>query len=230
MLAIVLTAYALRKFDLTRRQAEAEVVGLNKGLEKLLEERIDQVAQLSAALSANKSLKQDSLHDGLTNIPNRRFLDTYLTRQIAVARRHQRSLAFVLCDVDSFKSYNDHYGHQAGDECLKQIATAIRACCNRPADMASRYGGEEFALVLPDTDLAGATRIAEAARQAVAELRISHVQSTTGPYVSISGGIAILLWEINMTAEELIAAADRSLYRAKDEGRNRMISVHAEAA
>ena len=227
---IMLVGYALRRFDLTRRRAEAKVAGLNMGLEKLLEERIEQVAQLSTALSANKSLEQDSLHDGLTNIPNRRFLDSYLARQIAIARRHKRALAFVLCDVDSFKSYNDHYGHQAGDECLKQIATAIHSCCKRPADMAARYGGEEFALILPDTDTAGATRIAEAARDAVVRLKIPHANSTTGPCVSISGGIAILLWEIDMTAEELIAAADKSLYRAKHEGRNRMISVQAEAA
>jgi len=230
VIAIVLTAYALRRFELTRRRAETEVRYLNVGLEKLLEERIQQVAQLSAAITANKSLEKDCLHDGLTNIPNRRFLDAFLARQIGISRRYKRSLAFVLCDIDAFKNYNDHYGHQAGDECLKQVATAMRACCNRPADMAARYGGEEFALVLPDTDLTGATRIAEAAREAVDRLRIPHASSSAGPNVSISGGVAVLLYETNMTAEELIEAADKSLYRAKHEGRNRIVSVRAEAA
>lgn len=226
-IAIIFTAHALRRFDVTRKRAEGEVFELNVGLEKLLEERIKQIAQLSAALAANKSLEQDSLHDGLTSIPNRRFLDAYLVRQIAIARRHRRSLAFVLCDIDSFKKYNDHYGHRAGDECLKKVATAIRSCANRPADMAARYGGEEFALVLPDTDLAGAAEIAERARAAVAALDIPHAKSRAEPYVSISGGVSVMQWTIDMTEEELITAADQSLYQAKHEGRNRIIAKEA---
>jgi len=187
------------------------------------------LAQLSAELSvANDALKQLSLHDGLTGLPNRRFFDTYLAAQIGAARRYQRRLALVLCDIDSFKPYNDHYGHQAGDECLKEVAAALRSCCRRPGDMAARYGGEEFALILPDTDLNGAARIAEAARDAVAELRIPHAHSLVAPYVSISGGVAILL--ATSDAEQLITAADQTLFLAKKSGRNRMVSVPAEAA
>jgi len=187
------------------------------------------LAQLSAQLGvANKSLELLSLQDGLTNLANRRFFDTYLAGQIAVAHRHKRTLALILCDVDSFKAYNDHYGHQAGDECLKRIAAALQSCCRRPADMTARYGGEEFALILPDTDLIGAAQIAEAARAAVAELRISHEYSPAGPYVSISGGIALLLRNITLTAHQLITAADQNLYEAKHHGRNRIISVQAE--
>ena len=189
------------------------------------------LGQLSARLgAANKSLEQLSLQDGLTNLANRRFFDTYLAGQIAVAYRHKRALSLILCDVDSFKSYNDNYGHQAGDECLKQVAAALRSCCRRPADITARYGGEEFAMILPDTDLVGAGRIAEAARHAVAELKIPHEHSSTGPYVSISGGVAVFLQNIDTTPQELITAADQALYEAKHLGRNRMVSARAETS
>jgi diguanylate cyclase (GGDEF)-like protein len=187
------------------------------------------LAQLSVKLrTANESLEQLSLHDGLTNLANRRFFDAYLAAQIAVARRHKRTVSLIMWDVDSFKAYNDHYGHQAGDECLKHVAAALRSCCRRPSDMTARYGGEEFAMVLPDTDLIGAAQIAEAARVAVARLKIPHAHSVAGPYVSISGGEAALLRKIDITAQQLIAAADQTLYQAKHSGRNRMVSVQAE--
>jgi diguanylate cyclase (GGDEF)-like protein len=169
-----------------------------------------------------------SLHDGLTGLANRRFFDTYLATQIATARRYKRAMALVLCDIDAFKAYNDHYGHQAGDECLQKVAAALRSCCRRPADMAARYGGEEFAIILPDTELIGAAGIAEAARDAVARLRIPHAHSPTAPFVSISGGVAVLLR--NSDAKQLITAADRTLFLAKHSGRNRMVSAPAEAA
>jgi len=225
VLAVVLTAYTLRKVDLTRRQAQSEVLDLNVSIEEMLRQRTQQVAELSAVLAENQSLAELSMQDGLTHIANRRFFDTYLAGQIAIARRNNRSLALVLCDVDQFKSYNDHYGHQAGDACLVQIAAALQACCHRAADMAARYGGEEFALVLPDTDLAGAEWIAETARDTVSHLGIEHAKSSAGPRVSISGGIAV--WKMDMTADALIAIADESLYRAKREGRDRMISARA---
>jgi diguanylate cyclase (GGDEF)-like protein len=180
--------------------------------------------------AANRSLEQLSLQDALTELANRRFFDRYLGDQIAVARRQKRTLALVLCDIDAFKAYNDHYGHQAGDECLKRVAAAIGACCRRPADMAARYGGEEFAMILPDTELAGAAAIAEAARDAVAQLRIPHARSPVAPFVSISGGISVLLRKIENTAQQLISAADATLYQAKNEGRNRMVAVQAEPA
>ena len=172
--------------------------------------------------------KNLSLHDGLTGLANRRFFDKYLADQIAIARRHQRTLALVLCDVDSFKAYNDHYGHQAGDGCLKQIAAALLSCCRRPADMAARYGGEEFALILPDTESTGAARIAEAAWHALAQAKIPHEHSPASPFVSISGGVAILPRKTDITAEQLIAAADQALYQAKELGRNRMVCAQGE--
>jgi diguanylate cyclase (GGDEF)-like protein len=182
-------------------------------------------ADLQRLGAANESLEHLSLHDGLTNLANRRFFDKYLADQMAIARRYQRPLALVLCDVDSFKAYNDHYGHQAGDECLKQIAAALRICCRRPADMAARYGGDEFAMILPDTGLISAAKIGEAARDAVARLGIPHQHSPVAAHASISGGVAVLFGKVDLTAQQLTAAADQALYQAKHLGRNRMVSA-----
>ena len=190
-----------------------------------------QLVGMSVRLRAtNESLERLSLLDGLTNLANRRLFDAYFEAQIAIASRYKRMLVLVLCDVDSFKAYNDHYGHLAGDECLKRVAEALRSCCRRPADLAARYGGEEFAMILPETDLIGGVLIAEAAREAVARLRIAHGHSMAGPFVSISGGVAALSWEATVTAQQLIAAADQLLFQAKRLGRNRMASVHVRAA
>lgn len=171
-----------------------------------------------------------SRHDSLTDLANRRLLDDYLARQAAIARRQQRPLALLMCDVDAFKAYNDHYGHQAGDECLRQIADALKSCCRRPADLVARYGGEEFAVILPDTDIAGATLIAEAIRRTVAQLKIPHAKSPVGNYVTISGGVAVLLCNTDLTNQQLIMAADEGLYQAKRLGRNRMTSLQVKVA
>ncbi len=179
---------------------------------------------------AHKELEQLSQHDGLTGVANRRYFDQYLESQIGVARRHNRTLSLVMCDVDAFKAYNDHYGHQAGDQVLKQVAAAIQSSSKRTADIVARYGGEEFAIILPETGIKGAMRVAETARQAVAQLKIPHAYSPAGPHVSISGGVAATVWKGEDTAQQLITAADRMLYEAKRLGRNRVISAPAAAA
>lgn len=184
------------------------------------------LALLSVQLNAaNESLERLTLQDGLTNLANRRSYDRHLAEQVAVARRHGRPLALILFDVDYFKAYNDQHGHQAGDDCLKRIATVLQSCCQRPADLAARYGGEEFALILPDTDLVGAAQVAEAARNAIAGLSISHAHSPATPFISVSGGIAALHRNADMTAQQLTAAADQALYQAKHRGRNQMVST-----
>ncbi|HVC10885.1 MAG TPA: GGDEF domain-containing protein [Burkholderiales bacterium] len=217
--------YAARVYDVLAASTLLIVLLIENG------KHYARLAQLSAELrAANVALEQLSMHDGLTGLANRRCFDKYIASQIAVARRYERPLALVMCDVDAFKAYNDHYGHQAGDECLKQVAAALRSRCRRPADMAARYGGEEFVLVLPDTDLGGAAQIAEAARDAIWQLRIVHAHSPAAPYLSISGGVAVLLRNVDMTAQQLIADADRSLYQAKQLGRNRMVCAQAEPA
>jgi len=179
------------------------------------------LVRLTAELGvANDKLTLLSLQDTLTGLANRRRFDNYLAEQLAVAIRHQRPLALLLIDVDHFKAYNDHYGHHAGDECLKRVATALGACCQRPADLAARYGGEEFALILPDTDLVGAGQLADAVLARVAKLAIAHARSDTGPRLSVSIGAAELAAMSEPSAARLIMAADAALYRAKGLGRN----------
>jgi len=225
VIAVAWTAVTLHRVDHTRKLAEAEVLSLNARLELRVQERTHELSQVSSQLRlVNGALELLSQQDGLTGLANRRFFDSYLGDQIAVAHRYGRSLALVLFDVDLFKAYNDHYGHQAGDECLKRVAAALRSCCRRTADMAARYGGEEFALILPETGLSEALQIAEAARNAVVQMQIAHAKSSTAPYVSISGGIAALLYNGNRSAEQLVMAADQCLYRAKRLGRNRNVA------
>jgi len=227
VIAVAWTATTLHKVDLMRKLIETENLSLNAGLELRVQERTQELAQVSSQLRlVNDTLELLSNQDGLTGLANRRFFDAHLGAQIAIARRYGRSLALVLCDVDSFKAYNDHYGHLAGDECLKRIAGALRSCCRRPADMVARYGGEEFALILPETELGNATQIAQAAVEAVVQLGIAHENSPAAPHVSISGGVAVLLH--NNSAAQLITAADRCLYQAKRSGRNRVVAAQAE--
>jgi diguanylate cyclase (GGDEF)-like protein len=229
LIAVATTAITLHKVDLNRKRAEAEILSLNVGLELRVRERTQELAQVSAQLqTVNGALELLSQQDGLTGVANRRFFDTYLADQINIARRYGRTLALVLYDVDAFKAYNDHYGHHAGDECLKRVAATLRLCCRRTADRAARFGGEEFAMVLPDTGLDDAVRIAEAARQAVAQLNIVHENSATAAYVTLSGGVAVLLDSgggIGAGVQQLIMDADQSLYEAKRLGRNRIVSV-----
>jgi diguanylate cyclase (GGDEF)-like protein len=227
VIAVAWTATTLHKVDLVRKLIETENLSLNSGLESRVRERTHELSQVSSQLRlVNGTLELLSNQDGLTGLANRRRFDAHLGEQISIARRSGRSLALVLCDVDYFKAYNDHYGHLAGDECLKLIAAALRSCCRRPADMVARYGGEEFALILPETELGDATQIAHTAINAVVQLQIPHEKSPTATYVSISGGIAVLLH--NNSAALMITEADRCLYRAKHLGRNRVVAAEAE--
>jgi diguanylate cyclase (GGDEF)-like protein len=229
--AVVSTATALHGTDLVRKEAMARIRDLNARHERQIDERTEQLAKsLEELAEANKMLERLSQYDGLTGVANRRYFDKYLDTQISIARRHNRTISLVLCDVDSFKAYNDHYGHQAGDQILKQVAEAIQASSKRTADIVARYGGEEFAIILPETALKGAMRVAEAARLAVTQLKIPHAHSPAGPHVSISGGVATTLWQGEDTAQKLIKAADQRLYEAKRQGRNRMIAAQPVAA
>jgi diguanylate cyclase (GGDEF)-like protein len=185
--------------------------------------------QLSAELlEANKKLERLSAQDGLTELANRRHFDVHLASELARARRSKQTLALVLCDVDYFKQYNDHYGHQAGDECLKRIAGTMQSCCRRPADLVARYGGEEFALILPETELDGAVYVTDAVRKVIAQMNIAHGYSGTASHVTISAGVACQLPGMTITPEQLIMAADEALYQAKQLGRNRVVSVQGK--
>jgi len=166
-------------------------------------------------------LRQIALMDGLTAIANRRRFDEVFEAEWRRAARKQVSVSLLLCDVDHFKNYNDHYGHQAGDDCLRQVAQAIAGEMNRPGDLAARYGGEEFVCILPDTDSEGALQVAERIRSALAALALPHAFSSAGPVVSLSLGVATAVPTHDLTGQDLIAFADECLYRAKKSGRDR---------
>lgn len=178
--------------------------------------------ETSAALTAaNGRLARLAQFDELTRLPNRRFFDQQLTRALRQARRQQSPLAVVMVDVDEFKKYNDRYGHVEGDECLRRVAAALRASVKRPQDFVARYGGEEMVLLLPQTDLLGATLVAEAARVAVASMDIPHAAAVAGR-VTISLGVAASVPGPQDTEQTLLKAADAALYDAKAKGRNQV--------
>jgi len=178
-------------------------------------------------LELTEQLRKLSVVDGLTGIANRRNFDEELARIWRRAQREAAPVSLVLIDIDHFKKYNDHYGHLAGDDCLRRVAQALQHAVKRPFDLVARYGGEEFAVVLPDTGVVGAKRLAEKMRKAVERLDIAHAASTVSRRVTISSGLAAMAPEAAARPEILIAAADACLYEAKLAGRNRVaIATH----
>jgi two-component system chemotaxis family response regulator WspR len=170
---------------------------------------------------ANEELQKLAALDGLTGIANRRRFDETIRAEWQRALRNKKPLSLLLCDVDKFKVYNDALGHQAGDHCLKKVAAALTACLKRPADLASRYGGEEFALLLPDTGIDGAAQLAEACRAHVERMALEH-PGEDSQVVTLSAGVASIVPTNHNKFEDLIASADKALYAAKDAGRNRV--------
>lgn len=166
--------------------------------------------------------------DGLTGVANRRRFDEVLRNECQRALRTHSPLALLMIDIDHFKAYNDHYGHQQGDSCLQQVATSLAAGCHRAQDLVARYGGEEFACILPDCDMDDAKTKAEALREGIARLQLPHAASPLAPQVSISIGVALcrLAGEngAGLDAKRLIAVADQALYAAKAAGRNRVMA------
>jgi diguanylate cyclase (GGDEF)-like protein len=161
--------------------------------------------------------------DGLTNIFNRRKFNEVIDIEWNRTTREGNALSLILIDVDHFKSYNDHYGHAAGDTCLRRVAGALKMGVRRAADFLARYGGEEFSVILPGTDLAGAAHVAESLRRTIETLRIPHAFSQVAPYVTVSLGVATIKpRKDHLSPVVLIKEADRMLYRAKEEGRNRV--------
>lgn len=174
----------------------------------------------------NSMLERISNFDGLTAIPNRRSFEHFYELEWRRAFREGKWISLIMIDVDFFKSYNDSLGHLAGDQCLKQIATALQVL-NRPGDMVARYGGEEFVAVLSSTDPAGARKMAERMRQRVRDLKIAHAHSQVASYVTISGGTASQVPDAQRSSLDLILKADQALYLAKSRGRDRVETVEA---
>ncbi|PZU92334.1 MAG: GGDEF domain-containing protein [Leptolyngbya sp.] len=177
--------------------------------------------------AANAELEKLVTLDGLTQVANRRKFDHYLAQEWRRAARSQQPLSLIMFDIDAFKRYNDTYGHPAGDACLVQIAQTVAATVERATDLVARYGGEEFAVVLPNTSLPGAVAIAEQIYHVVKALAIPHESSAVGSIISISLGIASLVPPAAGAPEDLIASADRALYAAKQQGRDRYVVDNA---
>lgn len=184
---------------------------------------VSDAARAQAALKkANQQLELLANLDGLTEVANRRRFDEYLSQNWQKMKEESSPLSLILCDVDYFKCYNDKYGHQAGDDCLKQIAKAINNAVSNGKNLVARYGGEEFAVILPATNMNGALAVAAAIRRKVALLNMLHEDSQVSPYVTLSMGVASLIPDGTSSAEQLILQADNALYKAKQQGRNRV--------
>jgi diguanylate cyclase (GGDEF)-like protein len=192
-------AYALRIHRAKQREEE---------LVRLVRERTEQLEE------ANRRLEELSFVDALTDIANRRQFEQILDLEWRRAVRSGAPLSLILADIDNFKQFNDTYGHQAGDRCLRDVATLMDSIVQRAGDQVARYGGEEFAAMLPETDAEGATSIAERMRQAVEGL------VTDGGCVTVSFGVATVLANDKLSPSALVAAADAALYEAKRAGRN----------
>lgn len=174
-------------------------------------------------LQLHKELQAQSLADGLTGIANRRMFDQRLETEWNDARRTGKPLSLVALDIDYFKQFNDRYGHVAGDECLQRIAVELKAIARRPRDVAARIGGEEFMLLLPDTDPSAALAIAGRCAEAVAGLDIlDDVTAAGGGQVTTSIGVGTVTVEDQAAARDFVQAVDRALYAAKAAGRNRI--------
>lgn len=212
-----------------------EVVGLQLGASDFIHKPINPVivkarvrTQLLLKCQSDR-LREIALTDGLTGIANRRKFDDDLRRAWSHCRRDHKPVSLIMADVDYFKRYNDRYGHQAGDECLRTVAWTLRDALQRPYDTAARYGGEEFACLLPGTSAVGAEEIAARILQRVRERELRHEDGVPEPFVSVSLGVATLTPNDGNRLEDLIAAADRQLYEAKASGRARFSVVNLDA-
>lgn len=189
-------------------------------IETMRNKLLDMSRELAAA---NRELEKLSRQDGLTGIANRRYFDSYLLAEVRRAARERQPLSLILADVDHFKAFNDRFGHQAGDDCLRQVAGTLSSAGRRPADLVARYGGEEFAMVLPGTILDGAVDVAQAVSRSIADLATAQTRSDSSQGITLSLGIVSLIPDQDTTPEDLIQRADRALYQAKEQGRNRFV-------
>jgi diguanylate cyclase (GGDEF)-like protein len=194
-----------------------------------------QVNDVSVAVNRERLLRDQALElrsqtfsDGLTGIANRRHFDVAMEKEIRRAKRAGTPLSLLMIDIDAFKAYNDHYGHQQGDDTLIKVATALAQLLQRPLDLIARYGGEEFAAILPEMDAQQSVNMAETMRKAVAALQIPHEKAGHADHVTISIGVATHTASDAGDIPYLLGAADRALYSAKHAGRNR-VAMHEPA-
>jgi diguanylate cyclase (GGDEF)-like protein len=188
-----------------------------------MHEKSSRVRFLEACL-----LRDMVARDGLTGIHNRRMFDQHIQRVWQQAVREEERVAVLLADIDCFKDYNDRYGHQAGDECLRAVAVSLSQCARRPLDFVARYGGEEFAVVLYEASREYVAEVLTRIQRSIAELNIPHEASRVASRLTVSIGAAFILPSSNRTHEGLIQLADEALYSAKEQGRNRVVVMEAE--
>jgi diguanylate cyclase (GGDEF)-like protein len=193
-----------------------------RAMERIADMR-ERLIEVSIELEeANAELQKLADVDGLTGIANRRSLDAYLENETARCIRENQPISVIMIDLDHFKAYNDYYGHLAGDNCLKRIADILQNKVRRPSDMAGRYGGEEFCIILPNTDKEGARHVAEFVRLTVEELRIPHAGNGAEGVVTLSLGVVTHYPDPSFAISTLLNEADKALYHAKRSGRNRV--------
>lgn len=180
-------------------------------------------------LTLQKQLEEYSYKDGLTGVANRRMFDTVLATEWANAQRTRQPLSLILLDIDHFKQFNDHYGHVRGDDCLKSVGQALSRAASRPRDFVGRFGGEEFVLVLPETDEAAARHIAERCRQQVRQQRIAHARSAVSSLLTISLGVGTIVPGAHDRPLDFLNSVDKLLYQAKQRGRDRLEVARAPA-
>lgn len=174
-------------------------------------------------ISLQRMLEVLSFQDGLTGVANRRRFDSNLDVEWASARRGAQPLSLIMLDLDFFKQYNDHYGHMQGDDCLKSLAQALNLAATRPRDIVARFGGEEFVLLLPETDENAALQVAEHCQRIIEKLQIPHAASAVGRFVTASMGVGTIMQpSAEMEPRHFIEAVDKLLYKAKKNGRNRI--------
>lgn len=194
--------------------------------EQILRDKNHVLEALNTQLQAQSAaLEAIAFRDGLTGVANRRRFDQAFEAEWRYCRRKAVPLAILMIDIDHFKRYNDYYGHQAGDECLRSVAQVLAGKPGRPHDLLARYGGEEFVCLLPDCNRAGAEAQAEELRLAVAALALAHADSPTAAHVTVSIGVSASIPRAEEGASALLAAADQALYQAKQSGRNRVASA-----
>jgi diguanylate cyclase (GGDEF)-like protein len=224
-------------FLIFKQEKQANTIDLesmeNKPAEETdeLESKVqERTLELNIALQeleeANKELQEKNTLDELTGLYNRRFYDQKILAEFRRSRRNLTPLSLVVIDIDHFKMVNDNYGHLAGDECLVAVSACIKRCLRRSADISCRYGGEEFCLILPETDSKGALALAEELRESIESCQISY--NNIAINLTISCGISTYLQQKNVKPEHLFAVADQALYKAKANGRNQIIQKDFE--
>lgn len=203
---------------------DGELMGMVAEFKDITSRRLAEVA----LEKANRELRRLSVLDDLTQVANRRRFDETLNEEWRRQSRDRAPLSLIFCDLDYFKLYNDTYGHQAGDDCLRAVADTISANCQRPGDFVARYGGEEFIVILPNTEAEGAVHLAEDIRGEIERLKIPHMRSQVSRYITLSLGVSSVYPSAGIIPESLVGVADKALYEAKNQGRNRTVLKAAD--